>query len=281
MAKSLLKTVIDSSRSKTEEREKTKRAQLRKEAAAARDEAAEARRYARNQKAMAERDRAANELELTRAAERDKIRNIQFDPNNIPEIIGSLINLSTIIDSSYEGSSLYKMALEKFSMGTKLLKSIDKSNPMLETFESKLKEIFSEKNLLSRRISGSDYSKVHTIRDFVDAQPTDKEVLLDALKTTYSIYLSIKKPLILSFGPGEGNSEEERNYENLIKSYYDLVLLSETNYAGDPDFSFFLSKKEEIKKDYKKRKLRILILLLPLLLFPLIMAILGATGHLG
>lgn len=273
MAKSLLKTVIDSSRSKTEEREKTKRAQLRAEKARTENEIMSRKTYAKNQKAMAERDRAANELELTRAAERDKIRNIQFDPNNIPEIIGSLINLSTIIDSSDKKSSFYKMVLEKFSMGTKLLKSIDKSNPMLETFESKLKEIFSDMNFLSRRISGSDYSKVHTIRNFVDAQPKDKEVLLDALKTTYSIYLSIKKPLILSFGRGEGNSEEERNYEILVRSYYDLVLLSETNYAGDPDFSFFLSKKEEIKKDHKKRKLRILIILLSLLLFSLTMMV--------
>ena len=208
MAKSLLKTVIDSSRSKTEEREKTKRAQLRKEAAAARDEAAEARRYARNTSAAAKLyDAQAKQImaeEKARATQlqqnleyKAKIDSYIFDTTDASKLVYQLSELQSEVQNGLAEEGItgqrFTMAYNKYKLGLKMLENLDPTNFMLEDFKKTMDDVYKHEHYLSLKISScwNNSDKYKLIEDNLEKYTTGEEnnvnVLLDALKTLLPI----------------------------------------------------------------------------------------------
>lgn len=209
MAKSLLKTVIDSSRSKTEEREKTKRAQLRKEAAAARDEAAEARRYARNTSAAAKLyDAQAKQImaeEKARATQlqqnleyKAKIDSYIFDTTDASKLVYQLSELQSEVQNGLAEEGItgqrFTMAYNKYKLGLKMLENLDPTNFMLEDFKKTMDDVYKHEHYLSLKISscgGNNSYKYRLIEENLEKYTTGEEknvnVLLDALKTLLPI----------------------------------------------------------------------------------------------
>ena len=208
MAKSLLKTVIDSSRSKTEEREKTKRAQLRKEAAAARDEAAEARRYARNTSAKAKLyDAQAKQImaeEKARATQlqqnleyKAKIDSYIFDTTDASKLVYQLSELQSEVQNGLAEEGItgqrFTMAYNKYKLGLKMLENLDPTNFMLEDFKKTMDDVYKHEHYLSLKISScwnnSDKYKLieENLEKYTTGEEKDVNVLLDALKTILPI----------------------------------------------------------------------------------------------
>lgn len=208
MAKSLLKTAIDSSRSKTEEREKTKRAQLRKEAAAARDEAAEARRYARNTSAKAKLyDAQAKQImaeEKARATQlqqnleyKAKIDSYIFDTTDASKLVYQLSELQSEVQNGLAEEGItgqrFTMAYNKYKLGLKMLENLDPTNFMLEDFKKTMDDVYKHEHYLSLKISScwNNSDKYKLIEDNLEKYTTGEEnnvnVLLDALKTILPI----------------------------------------------------------------------------------------------
>lgn len=208
MAKSLLKTVIDTSRSKTEEREKTKRAQLRKEAAAARDEAAEARRYARNTSAEAKLyDAQAKQImaeEKARATHlqqnleyKAKIDSYIFDTTDASKLVYQLSELQSEVQNGLAEEGItgqrFTMAYNKYKLGLKMLENLDPTNFMLEDFKKTMDDVYKHEHYLSLKISScrNNSDKYKLIEENLEKYTTGEEknvnVLLDALKTILPI----------------------------------------------------------------------------------------------
>lgn len=203
MAKSLLSTVVNTSKEIKEQKEKTKRAQLRREAAEAREEAEEARIKVRSTSAEAKlyeaqakqikADEKARAARLQQNLEyKAKIDSYVFDVNDIPKCMYQLTELQSEVQNEMADGGVtgerFTMAYNKFKLGVKLLEMADPDNYLLQECNSTLDEVkemeqenYKKEHYLSYRIKDRDIKTL--VDDYAYGREKDAAVLLDALVT--------------------------------------------------------------------------------------------------
>lgn len=281
MAKSLLKTVIDSSRAKTEEREKTKRAELRHGAnkpywqdVLEKDAAASAKKEEIKLKAELKAKMKADEDFQRRMSE------VVFDIEDIDRSIKLLSYLDSELNSltlSHKTSSeQYNIVLSKLVNGLDVVgKALTSTNNPIQDgqmsiylsikdkVQTIMQEAYKKEYYLSYQTARADtHEFVEKLEKFIKSPDIDKPMLLDAAKCTYAKvypYISVNKAGASGISKVISwihISKKEKDIQPVLSQYISLLDLIEIQYLDDADFSKYLQSKSSVANAISIFKIR-------------------------